>query len=55
MDRVRKILKYEKYDKRVIRMVNSDEILTEEEMCDIIEAIIEREKGHYYKINEVFE
>ena len=36
-------------------MVNSDEILTEEDMRDIIEAVNEREKGHYYKIEEVFE
>ncbi len=44
-----------KDDKIVVRIVNRDEILTEEDMRDIIEAVNEREKGHYYKMEEVFE
>ncbi|ADD08842.1 antitoxin AF2212-like protein [Candidatus Aciduliprofundum boonei] len=44
-----------KDDKIVVRIVNRDEILTEEDMRDIIEAVDEREKGHYYKMEEVFE
>ncbi len=37
-----------------VRILNRDEILTEEDMKDILEAIDEREKGHYYKLEEVF-
>ncbi len=44
-----------KDDKIVVKIVNRDEILTEEDMRDIIEAVNEREKGHYYKMEEVFE
>ncbi len=44
-----------KDDKIVVRIVNRDEVLTEEDMRDIIEAVNEREKGHYYKMEEVFE
>jgi|GEM_PF-1098150 len=38
-----------------VRILNRDEILTEEDMKDILEAMDEREKGHYYKLEEVFE
>ncbi len=44
-----------KDDEIVVKIVNRDEILTEEDMRDIIEAVNEREKGHYYKMEEVFE
>ncbi len=44
-----------KEDKVVVKIVNRDEILTEEDMKDIIEAVEEREKGHYYKMEDVFE
>ncbi len=44
-----------KDDKIVVKILNRDEILTEEDMRDIIEAVNEREKGHYYKMEEVFE
>ncbi|VUT25442.1 MAG: hypothetical protein MOIL_01056 [Candidatus Methanolliviera sp. GoM_oil] len=29
-------------------------MLTEEDMKDILNAMDEREKGHYYKLEEVF-
>lgn len=38
-----------------VRILNRDEILTEEDMKDILEAMDEREKGNYYKLEEVFE
>jgi len=38
-----------------VRILNRDEILTEEDMKDILNAMDEREKGHYYKLKEVFE
>ncbi|MGB2728330.1 MAG: hypothetical protein WBD09_07620 [Halobacteriota archaeon] len=38
-----------------VRILNRDEMLTEEDMKDILEAMDEREKGHYYKLEEVFE
>jgi predicted DNA-binding antitoxin AbrB/MazE fold protein len=37
-----------------VKILNRDEILTEEDMRDILEAINEREKGHYYKLDETF-
>ena len=37
-----------------VRILNRDEILTEEDMKDILEAMDEREKGNYYKLDEVF-
>ena len=36
-------------------ILNKDEMLTEEDMKDILNAMDEREKGHYYKLKEVFE
>ena len=38
-----------------VRILNRDEIQTEEDMKDILNAMDEREKGHYYKLKEVFE
>ncbi|NQE52273.1 hypothetical protein C5S29_01670 [ANME-1 cluster archaeon GoMg3.2] len=35
-------------------ILNRDEMLTEEDMKDILNAMDEREKGHYYKLEEVF-
>ena len=37
-----------------VKILNRDEILTEEDMKDILEAINEREKGRYYKLDEAF-
>jgi len=44
-----------KDDRIVVKIINRDEILTEEDMRDIIQAMEEREKGHYYRIEDVFE
>jgi len=38
-----------------VRILNRDEMLTEEDMKDILKAMDEREKGNYYKLKEVFE
>jgi predicted DNA-binding antitoxin AbrB/MazE fold protein len=38
-----------------VRILNRDEMLTEEDMRDILNAMDEREKGHYYKLEEAFE
>ncbi len=38
-----------------VKILNRDEILTDEDMEDILEAINQREKGNYYKFEEVFE
>ncbi len=38
-----------------VRILNRDETLTEEDMKDILKAMDEREKGNYYKLEEVFE
>jgi predicted DNA-binding antitoxin AbrB/MazE fold protein len=38
-----------------VRILNKDEMLTEEDMKDILNAMDEREKGNYYKLKEVFE
>ena len=37
-----------------VRILNRDEKLTEEDMKDILEAMDEREKGNYYRLEEVF-
>mgnify|MGYP000507015400 CR=1 FL=1 len=42
-------------DRIVVRIVNRDEILTPEDMKDIIEAVSAREKGQYYTMEDVFE
>jgi predicted DNA-binding antitoxin AbrB/MazE fold protein len=36
-----------------VKILNRDEILTVEDMEDILEATNEREKGNYYRIDEV--
>jgi len=38
-----------------VRILNKDEMLMEEDMKDILNAMDEREKGHYYKLKDVFE
>jgi predicted DNA-binding antitoxin AbrB/MazE fold protein len=34
-----------------VRILNKDEMLTEEDMKDILNAMDEREKGNYYKLS----
>ncbi len=38
-----------------VRILNRDKMLTEEDMKDILKAMDKREKGNYYKLEEVFE
>ena len=54
---VLRIVKPAKIESNVVtvRILNKDEMLTEEDMKDILNAMDEREKGHYYKLKEVFE
>ncbi|MBO8181501.1 MAG: DUF104 domain-containing protein [Archaeoglobus sp.] len=56
-DGVLKLVKPEKIDNDVVvvKILNRDEILTDEDMKDILEALSEREKGNYYKMEEVFD
>ena len=56
-DWVLRIVKPAKIESDVVtvRILNKDEMLTEEDMKDILNAMDEREKGHYYKLKEVFE
>ncbi|RLI78470.1 hypothetical protein DRP05_07100 [Archaeoglobales archaeon] len=56
-DGVLKLVKPEKIDNDVVmvKILNRDEVLTEEDMKDILEALSEREKGNYYKMEEVFD
>ncbi|MFZ2071499.1 MAG: hypothetical protein WAV32_07905 [Halobacteriota archaeon] len=51
-----RILKPAKIESDVVtvRILNRDEVLTEEDMEDILAAVSEREKGKCYKLNEVF-
>ncbi len=37
-----------------VRILNRDEVLTEEDMEDVLGALSEREKGRCYKLYEVF-
>jgi len=37
-----------------VRILNRDDILTEEAMKDILEASNERDKSNYYVLDEVF-
>jgi predicted DNA-binding antitoxin AbrB/MazE fold protein len=37
-----------------VRILNRDVMLTEEDMKDILKAMDEREKGNYYRLEEVF-
>jgi len=41
-------------DKVTVKIINRDEILTEEDMKDIIKAKSQREKGNYYTKKDVF-
>ena len=41
-------------DMVTVKILNRDEILTEEDMEDILEATSEKENGNYYKLDEVF-
>jgi len=56
-DGVLRIVKPAKIESDVVtvRILNKDEMLTEEDMKDILNAMDERAKGHYYKLKEVFE
>ncbi|KAF5436998.1 putative DNA-binding protein [Candidatus Methanophagaceae archaeon] len=56
-DGVLRIVKPAKIESDVVtvRILNKDEMLTEEDMKDILNAMDEREKGHYYKLKDVFE
>jgi predicted DNA-binding antitoxin AbrB/MazE fold protein len=56
-DGVLRIVKPAKIESDVVtvRILNKDEMLTEEDMKDILNAMDEREKGNYYKLKEVFE
>ena len=53
---VLRIVKSAKIESDVVtvRILNRDEMLTEEDMKDILKAQDEREKGNYYKLEEVF-
>lgn len=42
-------------DEITVHIVNRDEILTETDMRDILDAISAREKGNYYTYEDVFE
>ncbi len=55
-DGVLRIVKPAKIESDVVtvRILNKDKMLTEEDMKDILNAMDEREKGHYYKLKEVF-
>jgi len=56
-DGVLRIVKPAKIESDVVtvRILNNDEMLTEVDMKDILNAMDEREKGHYYKLKDVFE
>ncbi len=42
-------------DRIIVNIINRDEVMTDEDMRDLIEATEEREKGNYYRMDEVFE
>ncbi|MDI6858900.1 MAG: DUF104 domain-containing protein [Methanocellales archaeon] len=52
-----RILKPAKIESDIVtvKILNRDEILTEEDMEDILEAVSEKEKGKCYKLDEVFQ
>jgi len=56
-DGVLRIVKPAKIESDVVtvRILNRDEMLTEEDMKDILNAMDKREKENYYKLKEVFE
>lgn len=55
-DGVLRIVKPAKIESDVVtvKILNKDEMLTEVDMKDILNAMDEREKGHYYKLKDVF-
>ena len=42
-------------DEITVHIINRDEILTGPDMRDILDALAAREKGDYYKYEDVFE
>ena len=44
-----------KSDVVTVRILNRDELLTDEDLRDIMEAQEEREKGNFYKTKDAFE
>ena len=56
-EEVLRIVKPAKIESDVVtvRILNRDEMLTEEDMKGVLKAMVEREKGIYYKLEEVFE
>ncbi len=56
-EEVLRIVKPAKIESDVVtvRILNRDEMLTEEDMKGVLKAMDEREKGNYYKLEEVFE
>lgn len=52
-----RILKPAKIESDIVtvKILNRDEILTEEDMEDILEALSERENGKFFEFDEVFE
>ena len=54
-DGVLRIVKPAKIESDVVtvKILNKDEMLTEVDMKDILNAMDEREKGHYYKLKDV--
>ena len=55
-DGVLRIVKPSRIESDVVtvRILNRDVMLTEEDMKDILKAMDEREKGNYYRLEEVF-
>jgi predicted DNA-binding antitoxin AbrB/MazE fold protein len=41
-------------DTVTVRILNRDEVLTDEDMKDVLEAVSERQKGKCYKLDEAF-
>ncbi len=56
-DGVLRIVKPAKIESDVVtvKILNKDEMLTEVDMKDILNAMDERENGHYYKLKDVLE
>lgn len=53
---VLRVIKPEKISSNIVKVkiLNRDEILTEEDMKDVLQAMSEREKDKYYTLKEVF-
>ncbi len=43
-----------KSDKITVKIINRDEILTDEDVKDVLKAINEKNKGQTYSFNDVF-